>query len=85
MLSWQRGDESSVYKLFPAVDKTAVTVGLPCPDLYAVSAARFRGKELLLFFQLGRPVLLLGFAGAHEELIKFNLIYQFSGAELGFT
>lgn len=85
MLSWQRGDESSVYKLFPAVDKTVVTVCLPCPDLYAVSAARFRGKELLLFFQLGRPVLLLGFAGAHEELIKFNVIYQFSGAELGFT
>lgn len=46
-LSQQRGDEYPVYKLFPAVDKTTMTSGLPWPNAAAASAARFRGKELL--------------------------------------
>lgn len=31
-LSQQRGDECPVYKLFPAVDKTTMTSGLPWPN-----------------------------------------------------
>lgn len=32
MLSEQRSDESSVYKLFPAADKTMITQGSPWPN-----------------------------------------------------